>query len=452
MFNKLVTGSLRIGVSRGLLLKALAVAHGLDEKLVAERLVGYTDADRLPDATRFAALVAPAVAGDRIPDHQPYPFFLAQPLASAVGAVGAWPKTDAKTDATRDVSNTADAEACKPEAEADATTPAAIVAVATMLGAATDWQAEWKWDGIRAQLVRRAGRAWLWSRGEDLITERFPEIERAAMALPDGTVIDGEVLAWDPVAARPLPFAALQTRIGRKRLTDKVLAATPAVLLVYDLLEVDGIDGRRQPLAERRQRLERLPGVAVVAGPESPIALSPLVIAADWAQWAALRARSRARGVEGLMLKRRDSSYGIGRSKGSARGEWWKWKIDPLSVDAVMVYAQAGHGRRASLYTDYTFAVWDEGGELIPFAKAYSGLTDAEILAVDAIVRRTTAERFGPVRQLRPTQVFELGFEGIQRSSRHKSGIAVRFPRILRWRRDKQIEDADTLATLQALL
>jgi DNA ligase-1 len=454
VFNKLVTGSLRIGVARGLLLKALAAAHRLDEKLVAERLVGYTDTDRLPDAERFAALVAPAIAGDRVPDHQPYPFFLAQPLAVAAGKTDATPapRNGARNDAANDADNDAANDAAN-DADNDADNDnGAVATVAAILGVAVDWQAEWKWDGIRAQLVRRAGRAWLWSRGEDLITERFPEIERAALALPDGTVLDGEVLAWDPVAALPRPFAALQTRIGRKRLSDRVLAATPAVLLVYDLLEVDGIDWRQRPLAERRQRLERLSGVAVVAGPESPIALSPLVVAADWAQWAALRAQSRARGVEGLMIKRRDSTYGIGRSKGSARGEWWKWKIDPLTVDAVMVYAQAGHGRRASLYTDYTFAVWGEGGELIPFAKAYSGLTDAELHAVDAIVRRTTAERFGPVRQLRPTQVFELGFEGIQRSPRHKSGIAVRFPRILRWRRDKRIEDADTLATLQAML
>jgi DNA ligase-1 len=409
VFNKLVTGSLRVGVSRGLLLRALAGAHGLDEKLLAERLVGYTDANRLPDAERFLALVAAPAEGDRVPDHQPYPFFLAQSLASA--------------------SDPAD-----------------------VLGDPAHWQAEWKWDGIRAQLVRRAGRCWLWSRGEDLITERFPEIERAALAIPDGTVLDGELLAWDPTVERPLPFAALQTRIGRKRLTDRFIAATPAVLLAYDLLEVDGADWRARPLHERRARLETVAGVGTMATPEAPIATSPVVARADWAGLAGLREVARDRGVEGLMLKRRDSPYGIGRAKGSTRGEWWKWKVDPLSVDAVMVYAQAGHGRRASLYTDYTFAVRNDAGELIPFAKAYSGLTDAEILEVDAIVRRTTIERFGPVRHLRPTQVFELGFEGIQRSSRHKSGIAVRFPRILRWRRDKPVAEADTLATLQALL
>jgi DNA ligase-1 len=335
------------------------------------------------------------------------------------------------------------------------------------LGARGDWLVEWKWDGIRAQLVKRAGCVWLWSRGEDLITDRFPEIEALGRALPDGYVIDGEILAWAPGAAVPLPFAQLQPRITRKTLTKKVLTDYPATFVAYDLLEAQGEDLRTTPLEVRRARLERLgalglpdmPGMsgesaAEVAAP--PLRLSPLVTAAeapDWTALAALREESRKRGVEGLMLKGRESLYGVGRTK--TAGAWWKWKIDPYAVDAVLLYAQPGHGRRASLYTDFTFAVWDEADgvrTLVPFAKAYSGLTDAEMREVDAIVRKTTLEKFGPVRSLRPTLVFEIGFEGIQASSRHKSGVAVRFPRMLRWRTDKSIEDADTLATLKGFI
>lgn len=300
---------------------------------------------------------------------------------------------------------------------------------------------------MRTQLVSRAGLNFLWSRGEDLITERFPEL--ASLHLPQGTVIDGEILVW-PQGDAPAPFAALQKRIGRKLLSAKLLAELPAVLVAYDLLELDGVDVRQLPQYERRALLEQL--VAQVAQPQ--LRLSPLVLAEDWGQLAQVRTESRARGVEGMMLKAKDAQYGVGRTKDV--GTWWKWKIDPFSVDAVLVYAQAGHGRRASLYTDYTFAVWDSDGEgerkLVPFAKAYSGLTDAEIAQVDNAVRRTTVERFGPVRSVRPTMVFEIGFEGIALSPRHKSGIAVRFPRILRRRDDKAVEDADTLDTLRGLL
>lgn len=267
--------------------------------------------------------------------------------------------------------------------------------------------------------------------------------------LPDGTVLDGEVLIWRD--NRVQPFAELQRRIGRKQLGPKLLRELPAVLVVYDLLEQEGQDLRDHPQQERRQRLEQL--VAAQAHPA--LILSPLVTAQTWADLAAVREEARERGVEGMMLKRLDAKYGVGRTKDV--GVWWKWKIDPISVDAVLLYAQRGHGRRASLYTDYTFAVWngppeDPARQLVPFAKAYSGLTDEEIRAVDAIIRKTTVESFGPVRSLQPTQVFELGFEGISRSSRHKSGIAVRFPRMLRWRTDKPVAEADSLDTLQALL
>ena len=423
VLNKLITGAFRVGVSRLLVIRALAEAFRLEPGLLAQRMMGFTDGGTQPSAERFAQLVAQAdLALDAPRAGQPYPFFLAQSLAGS------------------------------PD----------------RLGAAADWQVEWKWDGIRAQLVRRDGAVWLWSRGEDLITERFPEIADAAFALPDGTVVDGEVLAWDEVAERPLPFAALQQRIGRKTLNAKVLRDAPAVLIAYDLLECDGVDWRARPQSERRARLEALLGQAAQtpragaaddAGEArvSPrLKLSTLVEAADWEGYARLREQSRERGVEGFMLKRRDARYGIGRTKAEGIGEWWKWKIDPYTVDAVLIYAQPGSGKRASLHTDYTFAVWSDapGTErvLVPFAKAYSGLTDAEIRQVDAIVRRTTLEKFGPVRSVRPEQVFELGFEGIQRSTRHKSGIAVRFPRMLRWRHDKPAEEADTLQTLQALI
>lgn len=296
--------------------------------------------------------------------------------------------------------------------------------------------AEWKYDGIRAQVVKRDGQVWIWSRGEELVTERFPEVALEAATWPDGTVVDGELLAWRHGEAEPAPFALLQKRIGRTKLSKAILAEAPVRLLAYDLLESEGADRRTEPLRQRRERLLAL-GVAV----------SPLVDAPDWPGLAAAREGSRERRVEGLMLKHRESAYGIGRT-GNA---WWKWKIAPLSVDAVLIYAQAGHGRRANLYTDYSFAVWSrpprdaaeaqaalDGAvsdlQLVPFAKAYSGLTDEEIKQVDRVVRQTTVEKFGPVRRVRPTLVFELGFEGIQASTRHKSGIAVRFPRMLRMR------------------
>jgi DNA ligase-1 len=307
------------------------------------------------------------------------------------------------------------------------------------LGDLAGWLAEWKWDGIRAQLIRRRGQVFLWSRGEELVTERFPEIVHAAARLPDGCVLDGEILAWDERGV--LPFAVLQTRIGRDKVTARILESAPVSLLAYDLLE-HGQDLRALPLGARRERLG-----AVLEGAPARFLLSRELAVGDWPELERLRDEARARHVEGVMLKRRDSAYGTGRQ----RGAWWKWKIDPLCVDAVLVYAQAGSGRRASLFTDYTFAVWQEDA-LVPIAKAYSGLSDEEIALLDRWIRRHTLERFGPVRQVAPEQVFELAFEGISRSTRHKSGIALRFPRIARWRPDKPAREADRLAQVHALL
>jgi DNA ligase-1 len=401
LLMKLIGGGFRVGVSRLLVTRALGAVAAIDSKHIAQRLMGWTDGRTRPSAERYLALIAPELEGaDAGRGGHPYPFFLAHPLQAP-------PDT---------------------------------------LGPLADWLAEWKYDGIRAQLVRRAGQTWLWSRGEDLITERFPEI--SAIALPEGTVVDGEVLVWRD--GRPAPFSELQKRIGRKTLSAKLLAELPAALIAYDLLEQDGADIRALPQIERRRRLEAL--AQAVAAPQ--LVLSPLIAAPDWESLETVRAESRSRAVEGMMLKQAHAQYGVGRTRDV--GTWWKWKIDPFSVDAVLIYAQAGHGRRASLYTDYTFAVWDQGpdGErrLVPFAKAYSGLTDAEIARIDGIIRRTTIEKFGPVRSVRPTLVFEIGFEGIAASSRHKAGIAVRFPRMLRIRDDKRIEDADTLDTLKGML
>jgi len=390
VFNKLLTGALRVGVSLKLVQQALADLSDVPVAVLAQRMLG----DWPPTAAFLDALLSTEVLeSDR---EQPYPFFLASPLESA------------------------------PE----------------QLGDVADWLLEWKWDGIRAQLIRRRGDIALWSRGEERLDGRFPEIEAAALALPRDAVIDGELLAWGE-GDTPLPFSALQTRIQRRRPGSKHLAAAPARLLAYDLVELDGEDLREQPLALRRQRLAELLGEA----DDPRLVLSPDVRVDTWAQAAALRASSRGRGVEGLMLKRRASPYRSGRR----RGDWWKWKVDPLTLDAVLLYAQAGHGRRSTLYTDYTFGVWNDAGDLVPVAKAYSGLDDSEILALDRWIRAHTRERFGPVRSVDAEQVFELGFEGVNLSSRHKSGVAVRFPRILRWRHDKQAADADRLETLKAL-
>ena len=432
---KLITGAFRVGVSKLLVTRALASLADIDAKRVAQRLVGYTDLSHRPSAERYRRLIA-AESDDEHAQRggQPYPFFLAHALQLPV-----------------------------EQFEEN-------------LGPVEAWQVEWKWDGIRAQLVKRDGRLWLWSRGEELISERFPELDELTARLPDGTVIDGELVVWrhpptlaaeqahlldgaaleakveDEVERYGIqPFALLQQRIGRKTLGKKLLEEVPVAVLGYDLLEWQGHDWRSRPQHERRAQLEQV--IAACASPR--LMPSPLLHGDSWQALAGQREASRRLGVEGMMLKARDSLYGVGRTKDM--GVWWKWKVDPFSVDAVLIYAQRGHGRRASLYSDYTFAVWDgppgaSERNLVPFAKAYSGLTDEEMRKVDAIVRKTTVEKFGPVRSVTPTLVFELGFEGIALSKRHKSGIAVRFPRMLRWRQDKAVEDADTLAILQDLL
>jgi DNA ligase-1 len=388
MLNKLLTGEMRVGVSQTLVVRALANVAGVSTDVMTHRLMGQWS----PSAAAYQALMAPDADADNA--SRPYPFCLAYPLEQDVEA----------------------------------------------LGPREAWQVEWKWDGIRAQLIRRGGSTYLWSRGEEVITSRFPEVIAAAESLPDGTVLDGEVLAW--VGDAPLPFAKLQLRIGRQNLTRQALADAPAAFMAYDLIEQARLDVRALPLAERRARLEDL-----VAAHAPSLRLSPLVVEPSWEALATLREESRTRGVEGYMLKRLDSAYGTGRRK----GDWWKWKVDPFSVDAVLVYAQPGNGRRATLFTDYTFALWKDG-ELVPVAKAYSGLSNEEIEQVDKWVRANTLEKFGPVRRVVPAHVFEVAFENVQRSTRHKSGVAVRFPRIARWRHDKRPEDADTVGALEALI
>jgi DNA ligase-1 len=389
LFNKLITGALRVGVSTRLVQQALSDISGVELARIAQRMHDWR-----PGADALLALLDPAGGSER---DAPYPFYLASPLEAA------------------------------PES----------------LGDIDEWLLEWKWDGIRLQVLRRDDVV-LWSRGEERLDGRFPEIDEAALALPRGTVLDGELLAWPagPDGDAPLPFTSLQKRINRLKPGAKLLAEVPVRVQCYDLLEDAGEDLRQRPLQERRARL-----LSLLESVDDPRLMpSPEVVAGSWQTAGELRLSARTRGVEGLMLKRRSSVYQAGRR----RGDWWKWKIDPLTIDAVLVYAQPGSGRRSTLYTDYTFAVWD-GDKLVPVAKAYSGLTDAEIANLDRWIRASTLERFGPVRVVRPEHVFELGFEAVNASARHKSGVAVRFPRILRWRTDKRPADADRIESLRAL-
>ncbi len=389
VLNKLLTGAFRVGVSRRLVTRALARVAGMDSTLIAHRLMG----DWQASAEAYQQLIDPRETC--FDSSTPYPFFLASPLESEPAELG----------------------------DIDA------------------WAAEWKWDGIRAQLIRRQDDCFIWSRGEDLMQGRFPELEAAASQLPNGCVLDGEILAWRD--NQPLPFNVLQTRIGRKRPGPGTLQKAPVAFLTYDLLEYGGEDWRNRGWQQRRAQLEKL----IQAAAQTQLRCSPIVAATSWEQLSEWHSQSRERGVEGYILKQRNSIYQVGRK----RGDWWKWKIDPYTVDAVLIYAQPGHGRRSNLMTDYTFAVWHEQ-ELVPFAKAYSGLTDQEIRELDRWIRSHTLERFGPVRSVDAMHVFELAFEGLNHSKRHKSGIAVRFPRILRWRRDLGIKDADTLTDIKRLL
>lgn len=391
VFNKLITGNFRMGLSSQLLIRALARYLQKEEKDIAHQLMGKWD----PGTETMLSLFPEAGAAAK--DHLPYPFFLAYPLEEEPSAA---------------------------------------------LGNVEDWFFEKKYDGIRGQIIVRNGQVYVWSRGEELLTDKFPEFGALPTLLPHGTVIDGEIIPWEQ--DHPLPFAVMQTRIGRKSLSAKILAAAPLVMICYDLLEYHGRDIRNEPLSERRQWLA---GLLAAAGDNSKLLLSPLVDLHSWEAVKEFRLQAREDYCEGLMIKKRQSVYETGRRRGS----WWKWKTDPLTVDAVLIYAQSGSGRRANLYTDYTFAVWNEG-QLIPVAKAYSGLTDKEIGRLDAWIKKHTLEKFGPVRSVQPELVFEIAFEGINRSTRHKSGVALRFPRILRWREDKPATEANTLQDLQQML
>ncbi|MCB0631158.1 MAG: ATP-dependent DNA ligase [Saprospiraceae bacterium] len=390
VFNKLITGSFRVGISQKLMVRALSKQTGIEENILAHRLMGGWT----PDDTTFDQLVLTEDPLDDI--SRPYPFYLAYQLDEPVSELG------------------------EPE----------------------QWQAEYKWDGIRGQLIVREDQLFVWSRGEELVTDKFPEYAPLAERLPNGLVLDGEILPFKD--GRPLPFQVLQTRIGRKNVSKKNLTEAPVVIMAYDILEWNGKDIREQPMRQRRALLEHL---YELVGPEELLLLSPVIEYKSWEELAGFRETAREQFSEGIMLKRLDSPYLAGRK----RGDWWKWKVDPFTVDAVMIYAQRGHGRRANLYTDFTFAVWD-GDKLVPFTKAYSGLTDAEFRQITAWVGKNTIERFGPVRSVTPQYVFEIAFEGIQASNRHKSGVALRFPRILRWRKDKPIREANTLEDLHALL
>ncbi|MCE3236379.1 MAG: ATP-dependent ligase [Vampirovibrio sp.] len=388
ILNKLLTGAFRVGVSQKLLVRALAELSGLGQSVIAHRMMGHWE----PTGLFYQELMMTEYAESDV--SRPYPFFLAYPL----------------------------------EQEPDS------------LGPVSDWQIEWKWDGIRAQIIQRNDQVFVWSRGEELLAGRFPELEEAAFRLPAGTVLDGEILCHNGDA--PLPFSVLQTRIGRKSVSKKLLADAPAAFIVYDILEYNERDVRQEPLSERRNLL-----ADALQSVDFPVLMSPTLQVHSWEEAAHVRQESRARQVEGFILKRLDSTYQSGRKK----GDWWKWKIDPYSVDAVLIYAQAGTGRRANLYTDYTFAVWNND-QLVPIAKAYSGLSNVEIDRLDRWIRSNTLEKFGPVRSVTPHHVFELAFEGISESKRHKSGVAVRFPRILRWREDKPMQEADTLDYLKGLI
>ncbi|MFK7869928.1 MAG: ATP-dependent DNA ligase [Roseobacter sp.] len=392
VFNKLITGGFRVGISQKLMTRALSRSTGKPEAELAHRLMGNWDPDT---ASWYGLIEAEDASADA---SRPYPFCLAYALETA------------------------------PEE----------------LGDTNDWRAEWKWDGIRGQLILRGGDYFIWSRGEELMTDRFPELARARDFLPQGTVLDGELLVWHPQTQSPASFNALQKRIGRKTVPKKLLAEAPVVLHAYDLLELAGADLRETPFVDRRRLLEDL---CADLPDDAPVRLSPQLEFDDWAELAALRGTARDENAEGLMLKHAASHYRVGRKK----GDWWKWKLDPLTIDAVMIYAQSGHGRRANLFTDFTFAVWN-GNDLVPFTKAYSGLKDAEFSEITAWVRKNTLQRFGPVRQVTPHHVFEIAFEGIQESPRHKSGVALRFPRMSRWRQDKPLQEANTLEDLKDML
>lgn len=389
IFNKIITGGFRVGVSQMLVTQAISELFKKEKTEIAHRLMGNWN----PAKTDFRQLIL--VDLDAIDGSKPYPFCLAHPLEGSIED----------------------------------------------LGNPNQWLVEWKWDGIRGQIIRRNGEVHIWSRGEELVTDKFPELIAMANGLPEGTVLDGEIIAYHEGA--PRPFSVLQKRIGRKSLGKKILQEAPVAFIAYDVLEWEAQDLRQSSLENRREILELMTGLDL----HPKLVISERIMADSWKDMNEIRSQSRTFMAEGMMIKRLSSHYEVGRK----RGAWWKWKIEPLSIDGVMVYAQKGHGRRADLYSDYTLAVW-EGERLVPFAKAYSGLTDQEMREVDRYVKNNTLEKFGPVRTVKPGIVFEIAFEGIQESSRHKSGIALRFPRIQRWRKDKSIQEANSLQDLKDLL
>ena len=395
VFNKLLTGGFRIGISQKMMVNAIAKTTEVSPSVIAHRITGNWD----PSIIRYEELLS--TEHNAADDSKPYPFYLAYAVEAAISS----------------------------------------------LGDPSLWQAEWKWDGIRGQIIKRNNELFVWSRGEELMTEKFPEYKLLTEHLPNGIAIDGEIISLATAAKEnnftPLPFAALQTRIGRKNITKKQLTEAPVGFIAYDLLEYEGQDIRHLSLTDRRKILEQ-----IIDGIQLPfIHISPVINFTDWDELTLTRGRSREMGSEGIMLKKKDSIYQVGRK----RGDWWKWKIDALTIDAVMIYAQKGHGRRSNLYTDYTFAVRD-GDKLVSFAKAYSGLTDKEFAQVDNFVKRNSIEKFGPVRTVKPELVFEIAFEGIAASNRHKSGVALRFPRMSRWRKDKKPEEINTLEDLKQML
>ncbi len=393
IFNKLMSGAFRIGVSQATIVNAIAKVYNQNPQVISHRISGKWS----PATTTFEELITGQHADTDA--SKPYPFYLAYPLEEETNTLG------------------------EPQ----------------------EWQAEWKWDGIRGQIIKRKGELFVWSRGEELMTEKFPEYQALNTYLENGIALDGEIICFQE--GRPLPFSVLQTRIGRKNITKKILQEAPVVFIAYDIMELQGEDMRNVPQDRRRELLEAvINNLPPAAG--NILRLSPVIDFKEWNELGELRGQSRLMISEGLMLKRKNAIYQAGRK----RGDWWKWKVDPLTIDCVLVAAQKGHGRRANLYTDYTFALKDHEGKLVTFAKAYSGLTDKEFVEVDAFIKRNILEKFGPVRTVKPELVFELGFEGISESKRHKSGVAVRFPRMLRWRRDKKVEDINTIEDLRSLI
>lgn len=389
IFNKLIGGSFRIGVSKKLLINALSKYSEIDSSQLMHSIMGKWNVEE----TNFEDLIS----GTNInPDNsKPYPFCLAYPIEKEIHELG------------------------NPE----------------------DWQAEYKWDGIRGQLIKRNKEIFLWSRGEELVTPQFPELVSALENMEGDFVLDGEILAV--VDNQVLNFNELQKRLNRKTITAKMLKEIPVKSFVYDILEFNGEDLREKPLSERRAILEKL----INENPHENIKLSEIIQFKNWEELTEIRSNSRENNSEGLMLKQKNSHYHSGRKK----GDWWKWKVDALTIDAVLIYAQKGSGRRSGYYTDYTFAVKKED-QLVTIAKAYSGLTDKEIMEVSKFVTKNSLEKFGPVRTVKPELVFEIAFEGIGYSNRHKSGVALRFPRIVRWRRDKKVDEIDDIEEVKKLI